>query len=548
MRGWRDWLIGLTPPLLVLTLLALASGYAVYWRFYAEQAADERALREWLEEARVFRKTLPELCREYLQASNPEQVRSLRQEIRDQLHAVAAPLRQYTAHLPLFPTIYRLELHLRRVEAERKMALSEPTDAILPQENEALAIPSEEVISWQSGLSFSPSQVRRLDHVLVKDSFGQAEAHVWYQLHAFHHQQRLLAEQQRFTWGMVVLVAGVSFLALAWVSIYSWRQRAREREEAEARQRLEEARRQALEHQLRREEAERQALQLRSQMFASMAILAGSYAHNIKNLLVRPNAILRQCLEQPIDEHLRNALQEVEATLGTVTDRLQEILRTVRRDPTTVEKTLFDLNDLARDVYQHWHSLAGERWKVDWRLQLCETSLPISADRSQLLQAIENLVFNARDAIFEKRVALRERAHALADAEARKQALLQAVGWRGEIILASFCLPRNDLTAEASSRWAVLEVRDNGMGMTAEVLQRCTEPYFTTKRHNAVYEGQTTGFGLGLAFVRSIVEQHGGRVEIDSAVREGTRVRLLLPLSTDHPAGSPEQRCSHTLL
>jgi signal transduction histidine kinase len=387
--------------------------------------------------------------------------------------------------------------------------------------------------------------------VLVQDAFGEARAVVWYQLHAFHHQQRLLAEQQRFTWGIVAMVIGVSFLALAWVFVYSWRQRIREHQEAEARQRLEEARRLALEHELRRQEAEQQALQLRSQMFASMAILAGSYAHNIKNLLVRPNALLRQCLEQPLDDHLRTALKEVEATLDTVTDRLQEILRTVRRDPTAVEKTTFDLNELSREVYEHWNSLADARWKVVWRLQLAQSPLMVCADRSQLVQAVENLIFNARDAIFEKRVALRQQAHQLADQEIRKQALLQAIGWRGEILLATYSLPASGKgevarDAPALSAWAVLEVRDNGIGMTQEVLQRCTEPYFTTKRQSVLYEGQATGVGLGLSFVRTIMEQHGGRLEIDSTPQAGTCVRLLLPLSTDHPAKSPEPHYSHT--
>jgi hypothetical protein len=113
VKLWREWLIGLVPPLILLVLLALASGYAVYFRFRGEEAADERALREWLEESRVFRKTLSELGREYFSATSAEQREKLRQELQDQLYAIAAPLRQFATHLPLFPTVYRLELHLR---------------------------------------------------------------------------------------------------------------------------------------------------------------------------------------------------------------------------------------------------------------------------------------------------------------------------------------------------------------------------------------------------------------------------------------------------
>ncbi|MDW8222154.1 MAG: ATP-binding protein [Gemmatales bacterium] len=546
---WRDWLIGLVPPLVVLALLALASGYAVYWRFYGEEAADERALREWLEEARVFRKTLPELCREYLQVRSPEQALILRQELNEQLQALAAPLRQYTTHLPLFPALYRLELHLQRNAAMLACA-SQPAAEVESSGGSGEATPfagpaTVEVVIWDSGLLFVPQQARQLEHVLVQDRAGEVRAVVWYQLHAFHHQQRLLAQQQRFTWGMVGLVAGVSFVALAWVSIYSWRQRTRERLEAEAHQRLEQARRQALENQLRLEETERKALELRSQMFASMAILAGSYAHNIKNLLVRPNALLRRCLEQPLEENLRPLLEEVEATLGTVTDRLHEIVCTVRRDPNPREMALIDLNELAREVYRQWKDWAQERWKVDWHLELAKEALSVCADRSQLEQAVENLIFNARDATFEKRGVLRERAHALTNGESRKQALLQAVAWRGEITLATYRLEQAG-NADARPGWAVLEVRDNGVGMSPEVCARCTEPYFTTKRDNAAYEGQTTGAGLGLAFVRTIITQHGGRLDIESEPESGTRMRLILPLSTGRPAESPAPHYNHT--
>jgi len=62
--------------------------------------------------------------------------------------------------------------------------------------------------------------------------------------------------------------------------------------------------------------------------------MAGSYAHNIKNLLVRPNDLLRRCLEgDGLSSDQVHMLHEVRQTLGTVTERLQQILRTVRRDP-----------------------------------------------------------------------------------------------------------------------------------------------------------------------------------------------------------------------
>jgi signal transduction histidine kinase len=580
VKLWREWLIGLVPPLILLVLLALASGYAVYFRFRGEEAADERALREWLEESRVFRKTLSELGREYFSATSAEQREKLRQELQDQLYAIAAPLRQFATHLPLFPTVYRLELHLRPSGKNRATASSpdsfagDSTDNGLtllsdqrPEQNPDAA---QTVIVWESGLPFDAEQVRRLEHVLVEDALGSMRAVVWYQLHAFAHQQLRAMEQERFTWGLLSLILGISLAAVAWVAVYLFRQRRREQEATAARQRLEEARRLALENELRRQRAEQEALQLRSQIFAQLAVLAGCYAHNIKNLLVRPIALLRQCLQQPIEDQLRTALQEVESALGTVTDRLQEILHTVRRDPTQSERVHFDLNSLVSEVHAQWSELARQRWKLELQVEPNPEPLPVFADRSQILQAVENLLFNARDATFEMRNRLRQRAYAeMGDAEARKQALLQAAAWRGCVKLRTYRLPMNIRPAatppETASKpqssavpthragectgsenhnplpdghtqrsraatWAVLEVSDNGVGMTPEVLARCTEPYFTTKRDSAVHEGNATGIGLGLAFVRIIVEQHGGQLHMESCPEAGTRVCLLLPM------------------
>jgi signal transduction histidine kinase len=72
---------------------------------------------------------------------------------------------------------------------------------------------------------------------------------------------------------------------------------------------------------------------------------------------------------------------------------------------------------------------------------------------------------------------------------------------------------------------AVITLRDNGPGIPAEVLPRIFDPFFTTKD---VGEGS----GLGLSIVHGIVERHGGTIEVDSRVGEGTTFRVVLPRAT----------------
>src|SRR5207245_10545835 len=144
-----------------------------------------------------------------------------------------------------------------------------------------------------------------------------------------------------------------------------------------------------LQQKLAAQQYEQKMLEMKSQLYASIGIMAGSYAHNIKNLLVRPNDLLRRCLEadstSPEQTHM---LQEVRHTLGTVTERLQQILQTVRRDPTKSETTRLDLAALVQDVLVSWEGLAREKWKLTLALELPPALLCNRSDVAHPQQAV----------------------------------------------------------------------------------------------------------------------------------------------------------------
>lgn len=71
-------------------------------------------------------------------------------------------------------------------------------------------------------------------------------------------------------------------------------------------------------------------------------------------------------------------------------------------------------------------------------------------------------------------------------------------------------------------------IEDTGIGMNEETTSRMFDLFFTTKAQ---------GTGLGMAIVRSVVDRHGGKLDIQSAPGRGTRVRIVLPLSPGPPAG-----------
>ncbi len=531
---------GLAPAVLLWAVLVGWLAWQLNDRAAWSEEADRASIREWIDESRNFRKTLPELVGEYVRlrdddpagTGDPRRRETKRAEILEHVGALVEPTRSYVNQLPLFPEIYRFEVDL-----------SPPRGA---KSND------REVLAWASAVPRPARQNRDRLQMLEYDPAGDGRAAIRceYRLHAFNKLQRLEQERQQMSLvaGMLLVTASV----LAGLFVVRFLRREREREVArltaiaeaehreiellQAQHREDEAQRaqqglksQLLERQLessdlqrRAAEAEKAALELKSQLYASIGIMAGSYAHNIKNLLVRPNDLLARCIEvNGLSHEQEGMLHEVKSTLGTVTDRLQQILRTVRRDPSNAEVTKLDLAQLVRESATTWADMGRDKWKLNISAEVPPEAVWIDGDHSHLQQAIENLVFNSRDATFEMRNHLREEARLVSgsSAEERKQKLLAAAGWKGDI----------RLTVRRAGDRAVLEIRDNGIGMTDDVRAKCLQPQFTTKRDNALYEGYSAGMGLGLSFVAMVLEHHGGALAIESEPKAGTTFRIAFP-------------------
>ncbi len=522
---WR-YARAVIPALVFWAGLVAGAAYLFYDRSRLSEKYDRAALKEWLEERRPNRKNLPELVDEYLQEPSDDKKR----EIGDQLDAMMEPILMFRNGTPLFLDLYTITI-----------AFPERSD-----------LPS---IEWQSPerpLRAQQGGQVRTEPLLDYPSRGGTRVVVSceYRMHAFHKAQQEEAKKQRWVWTIGGIVIGGSLLAIVWVYLFLRRERRRQLAEIETSKALEHTENMRLAEQLRAQEAEhgkdelvrrlleqrleaakqegraaeaeKTALEMKSQIYASIGIMAGSYAHNIKNLLVRPNDLLSRCLEADgLPGEQSSMLSEVRSTLGTVTERLQQILRTVRRDPSKAEMTRIDLNQLVREMNNTWAEIARDKWKLVVASEVAPAPLPVQGDLSHLQQAIENLLFNARDATFEMRNHLRDKGREEPDPAKRRQALIDAAAWRGRIRLRAY---REDVHA-------VLEVSDNGIGMTEDVRQRCLDTHFSTKRDNALYEGYSAGMGLGLSFVTVVLEHHGATLEIESAPEKGATFRIKFPVA-----------------
>jgi signal transduction histidine kinase len=168
-------------------------------------------------------------------------------------------------------------------------------------------------------------------------------------------------------------------------------------------------------------------------------------------------------------------------------ERVRSIVRDLktfsRADP--VQEVLVDVHHVLDSAI----NVAQSELRQRARLERCYGEIaPVRGSTSRLGQVFLNLVVNGAQAIPEDR------------------------GGGGVVRIT---------TSTASDGWACIAVSDDGVGMSAETQRRLFEPFHTTK------PGQ--GTGLGLYITRSIVEAHGGTIEIESTEGVGTTVYVKLP-------------------
>lgn len=228
--------------------------------------------------------------------------------------------------------------------------------------------------------------------------------------------------------------------------------------------------------------------------------LTGGMAHDFNNILqvIRANLDLLKG-EVGDDAAMQSRVQSATAAADRGARLTQQLLAFARRQPLTPQPTniarlVGDLADLMR------HSL-GERIAIE--LRIAEAPWNARIDAGQLENAILNLALNARDAMLDGGTVRVEVSNAILDR--RYAALYPEV---------------------APGRYVLVDVSDTGTGMPPEIAAQAFDPFFTTK-------GDGKGTGLGLSMVYGFVRQSNGHIRIDSAIGQGTSIKLYLPRTED---------------
>jgi signal transduction histidine kinase len=223
----------------------------------------------------------------------------------------------------------------------------------------------------------------------------------------------------------------------------------------------------------------------------AVGTLAGAVAHDLRNFVTVILSGADSGKESlPPDHPLQEDLATVrQAALSA--DRLAHQVLALAREGAGVAEVV-DLGRVARETERLARHLVGPGGRFTARTPA--DGLPVLVDRVGLERVIFNLVANARAAIRPG----------------------------GEITMEVDAASLDG--ADGPRAGAVLRVRDDGEGMTARVLERAFEPFFTTRPPGR-------GTGLGLAGARAIVERAGGTIRIVSEPGRGTVVSVMLPLA-----------------
>jgi two-component system cell cycle sensor histidine kinase/response regulator CckA len=245
----------------------------------------------------------------------------------------------------------------------------------------------------------------------------------------------------------------------------------------------------------------------------SIGQLAGGIAHDVNNQLTAINLQLDQlAVRHSLGDPSYENLSQIRETSNSIGNLVGQLLAFSRK--TTIQRAVLDLGELI----SNFEVLLRRLLREDVRLVTeYGRNLPqIRADKTQLENAVINLVVNARDAV--------------------RAAGGGTIRMRTARLTASEAVDLG-YTGGGGGDLALIEVSDDGPGIAAEVIGKIFDPFFTTK---AVGEGT----GLGLATVFGIVKQSDGWINVVSRPGEGAAFRIFLPVhiapltvETPAPAG-----------
>lgn len=228
-----------------------------------------------------------------------------------------------------------------------------------------------------------------------------------------------------------------------------------------------------------------------AERMAALGEMAAKVAHEIRNPLLSIGGFARRLekkLEGDLKEHAKIIVSEVQRLEGILNDTLS-FVKGARLDKKKVNINEFIdniINLLEPAIYDRGNTLVKE----------IENPFEISIDIDRTKEALLNIITNANQATDNGNIIIRAYV-------AKSYSDVNLFGHVEE------------------KKEAVIEIEDNGCGISEEDIHRIFDPFFTTR---------PTGTGLGLSITKRIIEEHSGKIEVESVLGKGTKFKIYLPL------------------
>jgi hypothetical protein len=221
-----------------------------------------------------------------------------------------------------------------------------------------------------------------------------------------------------------------------------------------------------------------------SEKLSSIGLLAAGVAHEVNTPLAGISSYSQMLMQQiPDNDPRRQLLEKIYRQTSRASSIVNNLLNFSR--VTEARYAPVDLNRVIDDTIQLLDAQLRNT-EIEVVRRYADDLPPAFGDGPKLQQVLMNLILNARDAMPQ--------------------------GGRLEI------------STEADQDSVVIEVRDTGLGIAPEHLAKIYDPFFTTKQIGK-------GTGLGLAVSYGIISDHGGHIDVESNLGEGTRFQITLPLA-----------------
>lgn len=213
-----------------------------------------------------------------------------------------------------------------------------------------------------------------------------------------------------------------------------------------------------------------------------------TFVHSIKNQLLANRVLFKRMdrldvtKEQDVGQ-LQTYIQQLELQNDNILLRMEELYNSVKTNQVhLIPLALEEIIEEAMTNFNNKHDVDAVRLNYS-----VETNAAVLADKSHLREAIYNLIVNAFEAVSGR-------------------------GTGGSIWLNCY----------SERLYNVIEVRDNGSGMSKEEMKRICEPFYSNKNTN-------NNWGMGLYYVLTIANEHFGSLRYESTIGEGSTFYLLLP-------------------